>query len=1103
MRQGDYPIRRETGVPNISIPIFTAKSGELSLPISLSYHAGGNKVDDIASWVGLGWNLNAGGMISRTIRGTLDESSNGLLYLKDQYIPFFDAEGILDVSLIDEAEHYDHLIKMRNGQFDTEPDEFSYNFSGHSGKFYLIPNLQNPNQPKVLCQPKSDIKFTVNVGVEGGYKVINEIVATTPEGVKYFFNVVSTVNTGNFFSSGHVTWYLKEIRNPDYPNNESRIILQYRDLAQTWNPVLVQSHNLTSEWEGNTVVGSPSSSTRARPYVGAKVLSSISFSNGSVVFNSSDNRSDLYKTRLTSIDVFDDVSVSPIKSFVLSNNSYFSTSGGTSATYKRMKLTAIQEFGNDGVSSKPPYEFTYLESGNYELPVFQSYKQDYWGFKNGNTFNSHIPKITVNIDGSLYTLGAANKEPHSEYMKAGIIRSIKYPTGGKSVFEFEPNSVKYTYPVEVSGQGYTEEARVFPNSSTRTKITTFTFPNQLNNVSAQLNYSIGSAGGTNFVGTFVELKDVTANSIKFSQGGNQISGTVEVILIPNHQYRLEARGTGDPMQYANLILEWSDPSTTEWVTTNKVVGGLRVINIKNYNSNDDLLTQKTYEYDSPEDGYSSGVYNSSNVPIPEDYLVKSKYWNECGGYDFVWSASNTPFHSRSFPSGDLVTYRYVTETDGDGSGLNGKSVYQHDIVQDGLLYTPHEFLGFELRDQGYLRGNLVDEKHYNATDDLLRHVSYLHETITLDERVKAMRVGLNFEATELCLCGAACDEGYLDELRQQQIDLRNYQIFMSWKRLKTKTELVDGVSTITQYYYDPDLRHTNIVAIEVPDGTDDEIRTEFKYAHEVGEAFMRDYRNMVGIPLESRRWKDGILLGGSKLIYGSMSGLYVPQFFYEELTDQTFRLIAEVNSVASTGKLRQISTNDGITKSTIWDIDEIYPMASVVNGDLGEIAFTSFESGSNEGGWSFVSTPTSDTRSSDAKFGAVSFRNASITKSNLPSQKYRVGFWAKRTTSTGSIGGTVSASVNHTDWRYYSFETEVVTTVLVSVSATVLIDDLRLCPTDAQMTSYSHKPLVGISSQTDHNGRVLHYIYDTHGRLSQTIDHHGNVLEEYTYNYKN
>src|SRR6267142_4085948 len=52
---GDYPVSYFTGVPDISIPIFEVKSGGLSVPITLSYHASGIKPTDVASWVGLGW----------------------------------------------------------------------------------------------------------------------------------------------------------------------------------------------------------------------------------------------------------------------------------------------------------------------------------------------------------------------------------------------------------------------------------------------------------------------------------------------------------------------------------------------------------------------------------------------------------------------------------------------------------------------------------------------------------------------------------------------------------------------------------------------------------------------------------------------------------------------------------------------------------------------------------------------------------------------------------------------------------------------------------------------------------------------------------------
>ena len=52
-KYGDIPVSHFTGVPNISIPIYTLQEGKLTLPISLSYHASGVKMAELASWVGL------------------------------------------------------------------------------------------------------------------------------------------------------------------------------------------------------------------------------------------------------------------------------------------------------------------------------------------------------------------------------------------------------------------------------------------------------------------------------------------------------------------------------------------------------------------------------------------------------------------------------------------------------------------------------------------------------------------------------------------------------------------------------------------------------------------------------------------------------------------------------------------------------------------------------------------------------------------------------------------------------------------------------------------------------------------------------------------
>lgn len=63
----DYPVSHYTGVPDISIPLYEINIDNYKLPISLSYHASGIRVNQEASWVGLGWALNAGGLFQEQL----------------------------------------------------------------------------------------------------------------------------------------------------------------------------------------------------------------------------------------------------------------------------------------------------------------------------------------------------------------------------------------------------------------------------------------------------------------------------------------------------------------------------------------------------------------------------------------------------------------------------------------------------------------------------------------------------------------------------------------------------------------------------------------------------------------------------------------------------------------------------------------------------------------------------------------------------------------------------------------------------------------------------------------------------------------------------
>lgn len=77
LKYTDIPVSHFTGVPNINIPLHTVIDGELKLPISLSYHSAGIRVAETASKIGLGWTLQAGGMVSRMVRSRQDDAFNG------------------------------------------------------------------------------------------------------------------------------------------------------------------------------------------------------------------------------------------------------------------------------------------------------------------------------------------------------------------------------------------------------------------------------------------------------------------------------------------------------------------------------------------------------------------------------------------------------------------------------------------------------------------------------------------------------------------------------------------------------------------------------------------------------------------------------------------------------------------------------------------------------------------------------------------------------------------------------------------------------------------------------------------------------------------
>ena len=169
-----------TGSATANVPLYTLREGDIEIPITMRYAAQGFRPEESPGNLGMGWNVELGGVISRTVndlpdeftletRGTAAALSNeprsrfyhaGLLWSAHpapagaSAFPFADwwnadweakkrlaardfvPDPFSGSSGFPES---NPVVQGHGNVLDTEPDEFSFSFAGYSGKFYLSP----------------------------------------------------------------------------------------------------------------------------------------------------------------------------------------------------------------------------------------------------------------------------------------------------------------------------------------------------------------------------------------------------------------------------------------------------------------------------------------------------------------------------------------------------------------------------------------------------------------------------------------------------------------------------------------------------------------------------------------------------------------------------------------------------------------------------------------------------------------------------------------------------------------------------------------------------------------------------------------------------
>lgn len=228
-----------TGTPIINIPLWTVKDMDIAVPISLSYNATGIKTAQPASWVGLGWNLNVGGSITRSVRSLPDDAHPlNNMYNDDEYYGwlFEDNNGWstsenvenFDITSAEEVRSLYYETRFANGDMvgrDMEPDIYYFNVGGLSGSFVFDHGSSSINrQIKLTPHQNLQISYTLNEDT-------NELSSFTiidTKGYTYTFEqreIVYSFTRNNLLADVEEvpSWYYNIYPTFEYPLTQSQL----------------------------------------------------------------------------------------------------------------------------------------------------------------------------------------------------------------------------------------------------------------------------------------------------------------------------------------------------------------------------------------------------------------------------------------------------------------------------------------------------------------------------------------------------------------------------------------------------------------------------------------------------------------------------------------------------------------------------------------------------------------------------------------------------------------------------------------------------------------------------------------------------------------
>jgi hypothetical protein len=749
-----------------------------------------------------------------------------------------------------------------------------------------------------------------------------------------------------------------------------------------------------------------------------------------------------------------------------------------------LKLTSLEEHGRSIGSSGMKHSFEYAYGAMGSGP--QTLVDKYGYYKDGRIFNNTIISNEVCPTG-------VNRDPNPDAMMSGMLTSITYPTGGTTSFTYEGSRYfdedeEELFDIEhrqFGGDDYTNNHLIRDGEFTLTE-----------DITAMVTVIREPDDPSHYVPNHNNEDEFEIRQLLIDEFGNKtVSNTVlyhgalgvsdnntkmfQVILEGGSSYILRAI-CDDTESHVTAFIKFD--VVTDRPKPGRLGPGLRLSELTHNNGFGKTITKRFKYVD--EEGLSSGKLLRDNAygatPMNSYYYtgwsVLPDWTNETMVHSSAISQSNEP--------GLPLYYRRVVEETFADVEVH-RSVYEYEYFH------------------GTKSTELMKKTDYIQLDTLFVPLAKTENTFSGEYYDEAFAGQNVYVSAQHFRDGSLFQTDYDSELKV-------YAVY--WKHpVKTKQTQYEGSQTLiteNKSYYDPEGTR-NLVATKQINSEGSTLYTRYKYPEDyAGVSAISELKdaNMLATVIEEQVWQkspagDSVLLSGRineysgkriKAIHvlesaegiASLNNEVVALGKYKKLLSDTVYYKKKVEfTYDDNGRVIKQQLTDHPPVSYLWGYpaenysgaetgEKAYPIAEIKNAAVESVFYTSFED-----------TGTGTTM-------------ASVTGVKAKADTFKI-----KRTFTGTYTLTYWKKTGSGAWKLIEQTLTNPSNYVIGASGSY-IDEVRLYPVNAQLTTYAYKPGIGMTEANDPNNKIVHYDYDVMGRLKTIKNNKSNITNAYQYHVK-